>query len=577
MRSKRRLLAGLALMGVGGAAYVAYVRRRPLLARLLRLPPVQVGVTREENIRVPLADGLTLATDLYRPQASGRHPTVLIRTPYGRANLLTHFTAQRLAERGYNVVCQDVRGRFDSDGEFEPYVHEAADGQTTIEWIVQQPWSDGQVAMWGQSYVGYVQWAAAAAATASPTPHLKALVPTITMAHLGYDGQRPLTLDRTLRWLLLLDAMENAELSALERLGRTLRADVQDRAIAPGWSHLPLATADEAVFGKPIPLYRTWVAHNQPDSAYWTAVDHRPKVKDITIPVHLVAGWYDIFLDGQLADYTALREAGREPYLTIGPWTHIESGGRWESLRVAIDWFDAHLKGRRQRLPAKPVRLYVMGAGEWRDYDAWPVPASLTPYYLQAQARLSPDLPPADSPSEHYRYDPADPTPNVGGPLLSSRAGPKDNRQLEARADVLTYTTLPLAQAVEVIGPVKLALFARSSREYTDFFGRLCDVYPDGRSINVCDGLFRVEPGRGERQADGSLYLEVDMTATAYRFRQGHSIRLQVSSGAHPRYARNLGTGEPALTGTAMVAAEQTIYHDEVRPSALLLPIAAKG
>ena len=570
-KNKRRLLAGL--IGMGGAAYVAYARRRPLLARLLRLPPVQIGVTREENLRVPVTDGLTLAADLYRPRASGRYPTVLIRTPYGRDNLVTHFTAQRVAERGYNVVYQDVRGRFDSDGEFEPYVHEAADGQATIEWIVQQPWSDGQVGMWGQSYVGYVQWAAAAA----PTPHLKALVPTITMAHLGYDKQRPLTLDRTLRWLLLLDAMENADLSALERLGRTLRADVQDRVIAPGWSHLPLATADEAILGKPVPFFRTWVEHVHSDSPYWAAVDHRPKVKDIAIPVHLVAGWYDIFLDGQLADYTALRQAGRRPYLTVGPWTHVDSGSKWESLRVAIDWFDAHLKGQRQRLPAKPVRLYVMGAGEWRDYEAWPVPASLVPYYLQVQGRLSPGLPSTDSPPDHYRYDPADPTPNVGGPLLSSRAGPKDNRQLEARADVLTYTTAPLAQAVEVIGPVKLALYVHSSREYTDFFGRLCDVYPDGRSINVCDGLFRVEPGRGERRAGGSLYLEVDMTATAYRFQPGHSIRLQVSSGAHPRYARNLGTGEPSLTGTAMVAAEQTIYHDEVRPSALLLPIAATG
>ena len=569
--SKRRLLTGLGLMGMSGA--VAYAWRRPLLARLLRLSPVQVSVTREENIRVPVADGVTLATDLYRPQANGRYPTVLIRTPYGRNNLMTQFTGQRLAERGYNVVYQDVRGRFDSDGEFEPYTHEAVDGQTTIEWIVQQRWSDGQVAMWGQSYVGYVQWAAAA----TGTPHLKALVPTITMAHLGYDRQRPLTLDRTLRWLLLLDAMENVELSALERIGRTLRADVQDRAIAPGLSHLPLATADEAIFGKPVPFYRNWVEHVQSDSAYWTAVDHRPKVKDVSVPVHLVAGWYDIFLGGQLDDYAALRDAGRQPYLTVGPWTHLDFGGKWESLRVAIDWFDTHLKGRRQRLPAKPVRLYLMGAQEWRDYDAWPAPASPTPYYLQAQARLLPDLPPAGSPPDHYRYDPADPTPNVGGPLLSSRAGPKDNRTLEARADVLTYTTAPLTQPLEVIGPVKLALYVHSSSEYTDFFGRLCDLYPDGRSINVCDGLFRVQPGHGQRQADGSLYLEVDMTATAYQFRPGHRIRLQLSSGAHPRYARNLGTGEPSLTGTRMVAAEQTIYHDEMRPSALVLPIAEAG
>lgn len=566
---KRTLFTGLGLIGLGSAlTSITYACRRPLLARLLRLPPPVVGVARQENIRVPVATGITLATDLYRPKIDGRFPTILIRTPYGRDNVLAQFTAQRFSERGYNVVYQDVRGRFGSDGEFEPYVHEAADGQATIEWIVRQPWSDGQVGMWGQSYVGYVQWAAACIGT----PHLKSLVPAITTSHLGYDPERPVGLDIALRWLLLLDAMENDELSPLERLGRSYHAGVQDRVIAPGWTHLPLATADEAVLGHPVPFFRTWVEHNQPESPYWAAVDHRSNVQDVAVPVHLVGGWYDIFLGGQLSDYETLRAAGRRPYLTIGPWSHLSFGGRWESLRIAVDWFDAHMKGMRQRLPSQPVRLYVMGAGEWRDYDDWPPAIPTTPYYLGAGRSLSPERPPLDSPPDHYRYDPADPTPNVGGPLLSTHAGPKDNRELEARADVLTFTTAPLVQPLEVIGPVKLVLYVRSSREYTDFFGRLCDVYPDGRSINLCDGLFRVEPGRGEFQSDGCLRLEIDMAATAYRFQPGHRIRLQVSSGAHPRFARNLGTGEPDLAGTQMVAAEQTIYHDSLRPSALLLP-----
>jgi putative CocE/NonD family hydrolase len=182
-------------------------------------------------------------------------------------------------------------------------------------------------------------------------------------------------------------------------------------------------------------------------------------------------------------------------------------------------------------------------------------------------------MPPADSPVDRYRYDPADPTPTLGGPVYHQDGGVKDNRALEARADVLTFTTSPLAEDVDVIGWVRLELFARSSLAHADFFGRLCDVYPDGRSFNVCDGLIRIEPGQGELQTDGSTRSVIQMWATAQRFARGHRIRLQVSSGAHPRWNRNLGTGEPIATATRMVAAEQTIYHDTAHPSALVLPV----
>ena len=221
-----------------------------------------------------------------------------------------------------------------------------------------------------------------------------------------------------------------------------------------------------------------------------------------------------------------------------------------------------------------PVRL---GADEWREFDAWPPPAEETRYHLHSDGGLSSEAAPAGSSPDRYRYDPADPTPAVGGPLfgLSGKRGAVDNRELESRSDVLVYTTAPLQRDVEIIGPVRLELYARSSLEHADFFGRLCDVHPDGKSINVCDGLFRLEPGRGEQQPDGSSRIEIDMWATAYRFRRGHSIRLQVSSGAHPHWNRNLGTGEPTATATTMVAAEQTIYHDREHPSAVILPVNA--
>lgn len=565
---KKRAIAGVAAV-IGAAGLGAYKLRRPLWQRILRLPPVEFDVKKQSNVRVVMPDGVSLATDLYWPKNDGRYPTILVRTPYGRSNPLTDISFQRLAERGYNVVSQDCRGRFDSEGLFEPYIHEAEDGRATVEWIVEQPWSDGQVAMWGRSYVGYVQWAAAS----TGTPHLKALVPCVTMAHLGYDPDAGFMLDRALRWLYLLDALQNEERPIWQKLPRILIRGLQDRVVARGYDHLPLSTLDEVVLGQAEPIYRTWMEHTEPNDGYWQAVDYRSQVKDVDIPIHLVAGWYDIFLDGQLADYAALHAAGKTPYLTVGPWTHLNAELPWETLRVGLEWFDAHLKGKKTRLRPDSVRIYVMGANEWRDYESWPPSAGQTPYFLHEDGRLAPELPGATSPPDHYRYDPADPTPNIGGALLSTHAGSYDNRALEGRPDVLTYTTEPLSAALEIIGPLRLQLYVRSNREHTDFVGRLCDVHPDGRSLNVCDGFFRIRPGKGIRQADGSLLIEVDLSPTAYRFQPDHRLRLQVASGAHPRIARNPGTGEYNLYSTEVVTADQLIFHDQTRPSALILPI----
>lgn len=557
----------LALAGVGGG--LAFLNRRWLVARLLKLPPPQYQVEKQLDIRITLPDGVKLAADLYRPVGLESAPTILTRTPYGRTNV-NQIVATLFAERGFNVLSQDTRGRFGSEGEFEPYVNEASDGEATLAWIAAQPWSNGRIGMWGQSYVGYVQWAAAS----TGTPHLHALLPAITQSNLGGPNEQGfMWLDRTLRWLLLLDAMTDESLPAGQRMALTFYAPEQNKRIEPGWRHLPLATADEAVLGHSQSFYQIWAAQDGPDSPYWQSVDLRPNVPNISIPIHLVAGWYDIFLQGQLADYAALHAAGHNPYLTIGPWAHMSLPGMAASVREGLDWFNAKLKGDDEAIRPYPVHLYLQGADKWLGYESWPPSTEATPFYLQTMGQLSTTQPAAGSPPDHYVYDPADPTPNLGGALLSTEAGPVDNRPLEARPDVLTYTTEPLTAPLTVIGPVRLQLYVRSSLEYTDFYGRLCDVQPDGRSLNVCDGLFRVQPGRGELQPDGSLLVEIDMTATAYQFQPGHRLRLQVSSGAHPRISRNLGTGESVMHGTAMQAAEQTIYHDPDHPSALLLPL----
>ena len=564
---KKRLKWIMTLAGMVGS--FAFLKRRRLIAHLLQLSPPQNKVQRQNNMRIAMPDGIHLIADLYRPVGLATAPTVLIRTPYGR-NSLNPFFASLFAERGFNVVCQDVRGRFSSEGAFEPYVHEAADGEATLAWIAEQAWSNGRIGMWGQSYVGFVQWAAAS----TGTPHLHALLPAVTQANLGGPNEAGfIWLDRTLRWILLLEAMMDQTLPIWQKIGLSYYAPMQNSRVQAGWEHLPLATADEAVLGHPQPFYRTWAAHFQADDPYWQAVDLRRIVPEVGLPVHLVAGWYDIFLNGQLRDYAALRQAGHQPYLTIGPWTHMDQQGMAGAVQAGIAWFTAKLKGDAEAIRPNPVRIYLQGANQWLDYESWPPPAQQRSFYLQASGRLATTQPSPESRPDQYRYDPANPTPNLGGALLSIEAGQVDNRPLEARPDVLTYTTEPLSEPLTVIGHVRLRLYVRSSLEFTDFYGRLCDVQPDSRSLNICDGLFRVQPGRGEPQPDGSLLVEVDMTATAYQFQTGHRLRLQVSSGAHPRISRNLGTGDPIMHGTAMHAAQQIIYHDPEHPSALILPL----
>ncbi|MBP6803423.1 MAG: CocE/NonD family hydrolase [Chloroflexi bacterium] len=568
-------LAGLGVIGAGTA--VAYLFRKTIFEKALALPPAHYKVAVQRNVRLPMPDGVHLASDLYLPHSKRPLPTVLLRTPYGRSGTMglpMVFISQRFAERGYNVVCQDVRGRFDSEGEFEPFVHEQADGGATVRWIVAQPWADGQVGMWGPSYLGYVQWAAAAADGA-----VRALAPLVTQSNMVDLADNGAALDTILRWVFITEVMTESKTISLGRLRKILQPAVQDHYLADGFMHLPISTADEVVLEKKVPFFRTWVKHfGKENDPYFAQVDLKPTVTQVDAPVHFMGGWYDIFLPGLLDDFMRLQTMGKRPYLTIGPWHHFSFGKQLQTIGDTLVWFDAHLKDKKDDLRPNPVQVYVMGADEWRSFDHWPPPARTEKFYLlrdeTGDGRLTRQSPPAANPPDHYRYDPADPTPNVAGPLLSKAAGAADNRALESRPDVLTFTTQPLFRDLDVIGPVRLRLYGQSSLPYTDFFGRLCDVQPDGRSLNICDGLLRVEPGCGQRQPDGSLCLEIDLSATAHRFLVGHRIRLQVSSGAHPRVSRNLGTGEPVLTSTRMVSADQTIFHDAAHPSALELPVS---
>ena len=533
-----------------------------------KLPPAETyDVVVERDLKVLMPDGVTLLADHYYPRGPGARPTILVRSPYGRAGVFGMLYARPFAERGFQVLIQSCRGTFGSGGTFDAFRNERSDGLATLEWIKAQPWFTGALALVGPSYLGLVQWAIAHDAG----PLLQAMAPQITAASfrgMTYPGGT-FGLDTALTWIQM---MRTQERGWRDRMRHRQTAAARMRAAL---AHLPLETADVVATGEVVPYYRDWLAHSEPGDPWWQPIDFSATGGEITAPVNFVAGWYDIFLPYQLADYARLRQAGRRPYLTIGPWAHISPSQFPVALRESILWFRAHLLGDRSRLRKAPVRIFVMGRNKWRNLPDWP-PAGYPPqsWYLHPGGALSTAPPPASAP-DHYRYDPANPTPSPGGASLSQNAGPRDNRALEARADVLVYSSAPLDRALEVIGPVSAEIAFQSSLEHTDLCLRLCDVPPSGKSINISDGVLRLRPDGPPAQADGCRQVRVELWPTAYLFKPGHCIRLIVSSAAHPRWARNTGSGEPLATATRLVPADQTVYHDPEHPSVIVLPVRA--
>jgi hypothetical protein len=530
-----------------------------LTQRILQLPPPptrDVVVTRD--LRVPMLDGVDLLADHWAPRAGGDGlPTALIRSPYGRAGVFGNQLARPLAERGFQVLIQSTRGGFGSGGAFDPLKREREDGLATIDWVVEQPWFGDAMVLYGGSYLGYVQWA-----VADRLPHqVKAMVPAIsesafTLEFVREDG---FSLEAPFSWGMMMSGIDRP----LAMLRQPLEAPRHRRAIAT----LPLRGVDVAATGRRSEYFQQMLADDAP--ARWSVLDNSHRVADITVPVSTVGGWYDIFLPGQLRDFRALQDAGREARLTVGPWAHMALGSGVAAMREMLDFGLAHARGERPGDRA-PVRLFVMGAERWRDFPSWPPPGYAPQrFHLQPGGALSTAVPAGSAP-DTYRYDPTDPTPAAGGVRMSAgaKAGRVDNAKLEARQDVLTYTTAVLDADVEVVGEVSAEIWFRSSLPFADVFVRLCDVDEKGRSHNVCDGLVSLT-GATELTA-----ARVTLWPTAHRFPRGHRIRVQVSSGAFPRFARNPGTGEPHATATTLRVADQQVHHDPDHPSAVILPVS---
>ena len=534
----------------------------------LGLPGPAVAFTVRRDIRVPMPDGVILLGDHYRPERSeGPLPVVLLRSPYGRAGISGALFAAPLARRGFQVFMQSTRGTFGSGGQFRPFLHEKADGMATVAWLREQRWCDGRVSMTGASYLGHTVWAVAPYVD----PPLESVSLNVTAAKFStvfYNHGAP-ALKNALAWSGLIGTQERS----LRGLPNPLQQVRLKRALRKA----PLQSADVAVAGAPVSFWRDFVDHSGPDDDFWAVADHDGADLTRLPPVSMVTGWWDLFLLAQLRDFAAVRAAGLSAQLVVGPWLHAEPAQLRATVRQDVAWLEHYLNGGQQPAGA-PVRVFLQQAGTWLEFQEWPPPGvEPASFYLRAEGRLGREPEPAQAPPATFVYDPADPTPTVGGPLLQPPGKQADNAAVEARSDVLTYTSEPLSGDQDLVGPVSARIFVRTDREHADLFVRLCDVDAKGVSRNVVDGIRRLSPltvpaADVEVGDAGILAVDAELYPTAYRVLAGHRLRLQVSGGAFPRFARNYGTADPFGTAQTGLRCRFEILADSDHPSSVTLP-----
>ena len=541
-----------------------------------------------------MRDGVLLSCDIYRPTVGTPFPTLLIRTIYDKQQDRYVAWARRFVERGYAVVMQDCRGRHDSDGLWEPYVNEANDGHDTIQWIGSQPWGDGNVGMFGISYVGFTQTLPAM----QRSPYLKALVPIASQqdnfGHLYVDGALQL----------------HVVMNFVNMAGRTMKRESTSLLDWDAlWRRLPLESALDDIVD--LPFYKDAVRHASYDE-FWSGYGLRGRYGEVETPAYFITGWYDNLLHEAFklhagwSTQSRSDESRRRTRLLVGPWSHQNIGGsepfgsidfgRAAALDVVeeqLRWYDRRLRGIDNGIDDEPpIRIFVMGENVWRSEAEWPLARTeLTRFYLHSpraanslagDGTLSTTHPEAE-PADTFSYDPNDPVPTLGGPfMMLTSSGPWDRRPVERRDDVLVYRSARLEEDVEVTGPVEVTLYASSDAPDTDFSATLVDVYPDGRAVILCEGIrparFRESLAHPTPIEPGQVYeLRIDLWETSNLFKRGHRIGLEVSSSNFPRFSRNLNTGAAPGISADMRVANQTVYHDAQRPSHVTLPVIPRA
>ena len=529
----------------------------------MRVPPPTNGYRVNRGVRIPMRDGVELIADHYVPRPSEiREPagTLLVRCPYGRTFPFSALYAAAYAARGYHVILQSVRGTFGSGGAFEPPVNEVADGVDTAAWLRDQPWYTGTFGTVGLSYLGQTQWAL----LEDPPADMVAAVVVVGVHDFASSswGTGALAVNDFLGWSNMVSHQEDPN-----RLRTALRQAWNRKAVARTAAEVPLGEAGRALLGAGAPWWERWVEHAEVDDPFWEPYRFFGGLDRARVPVLLIGGWQDLFLEQTIEQYHRLHNRDADVALTIGPWTHMHMTTKAAPavLRESLDWLGEHLAGRPAP-PRSPVRVFVTGRGGWRDLPAWPPATSEQVLYLEPGRLVG--APQEGTPARSsFTFDPRHPTPTVGGRLLSPEGGRRRDERLAVRGDVLAFTGQALSGDIYVYGAPVVELDHESDNPYVDVFVRVSEVDPKGRSHNVSDGYRRLvrQPG------DAPLRLELD--EIAHRFRAGSRIRVLVAGGSHPRYTRNLGTGEHTAHGSRMVPATHVIHHGG--RSRLLLPVGA--
>lgn len=548
------------------------------------------AVNMQLDVRVPMRDNVELSADIYLPTAGGPFPTVLMRTPYSNNMDAPIEKARRLANNGYVCVVQDCRGRWDSDGDYYPF-RESRDGYDTQEWVGRQSWSDGRIGMAGASYGGTVQWQSAPLRSEFLTCIAPRVICCDYYSGLLYPGGA-LQLNVAMTWGMRTNA----------RTGQS----IDFHNWTDSFRALPLEEMDE-LGGRTLPFWKDWIEHDTYDE-YWEEMDDEKRWGEIAVPAFNMGGWYDLYAAQAFANFNGLRQHGRTPEarrskLIVGPWPHglslsqktgdIDFGAHSmvDLETLEMKWFDHWLKGVDNGIvDESPIRLFIMGINQWRDEQEWPLArtqwqkwhlhSSGNANSLLGDGALSPASPHGEA-EDHFVYDPRYPVQTLGGNNCCSPHivpwGPHDQRPAEMRSDVLCYTSEPLEEDLEVTGPIRLVLFAATDGPDTDWTAKLVDVSPSGYAMNLCDGILRARCR--ESFANPTLLepnkiyeYEIEVGVTGNVFRQGHCIRVEISSSNFPRFDRNLNTGRKG-NDAEMRQAHQTIYHSGEYPSHLVLPV----
>jgi uncharacterized protein len=555
---------------------------------------LQVDV--QTGVGVPMRDGVQLATDIYRPVGVERAPVILIRTPYKKE--VNELQARFYARRGYVCAVQDVRGRYSSPGVWEPFVHEAHDGYDAIEWLARQPISNGKVGMIGGSYLGFVQWAAAA----ERPPHLVTIIPNVSPTDPFYNI--PYEYGVFMLWSLWwADVVESDACSDVTGAGLQM---IRDKKFRKLFGALPVIDLDVAVLGKQNRYWREWIEHPTFDS-YWAPSSFLDKLAGVNIPVFHQSGWFDGDGIGTKLNYLRMVSHGHtHQKLTLGPWGHTDTATRMvrerdfsesaiiDLQRDYLRWFDYWLRGIQNGVENEPlVNVFVMGANEWLHGQAYPLEETrFEKLYLAGDGQLSFDPPPAESRPDSYVYDPGDPTPWLEFYQESEedekRVRSSEERKKEAveqharlaaeRGDILVYQTEPFTEPVTFAGLVSAVLYASSSARDTDWFVTLSEVEKEGKIFQLVQGRirarFRDSLAAPEPLVPGKIYeYRIDLWQTGICISPGARLRVEIASAAFPLFSRNLNTYGHNEMDAEYMSAQQTIWHDLEHPSHVLLPV----